>query len=339
MLANSALAVPAPATAVPVVYPVSGTSSLMAVSCPPAGACLAVGQGMSPVAPVPDGMIVVVGRHIGPGEALPSQPVVTALGAVSCPRRAACRALGPTLPLSADELVTVLGAHRAAEVPLTGMTLGGGISCPSFDICTAAGGAAFGAPSTLLVSAITNGLPTGGVTPPGFGFFEGVSCRTVVCWAVGQASPTLPGSFGGTLFRVAGGTPGPLLPVAASDLHGISCGAPDACLAVGTNGFGVLVPVTRDHPGAPVTVSSASTLNAVSCATAVRCLAVGQMPASGGLPAEGVAVPVIGGLPQAPVPVPGSSTLLGVACRGHRCVAVGIGGPAGNLGVVVTALH
>jgi len=220
----------------------------------------------------------------------------------------------------------ILAGAAASTLMVAGC---GSASSPTTSIATAS-------PSTV-VTTTTTAATTTGVVPSGLGAYDGIACPSMnVCVAVGgatQQSEQLVESRTGQAaiaFSKDGGgswSEG-TLPTGLGPLNGVSCPAPDHCLAVGgvgsratpapgTSGGGFAL-FSKDGGAtwASGTVpSGVGPLDAVSCPTVTQCVAVGP----------GRQVPVPGGSSQAASGGTGLFTTDGGATWAKISVASGVG--------------
>lgn len=311
------------------------------VSCPSAGACMAVGTTIDASG---DAAGAFTDSWNGTSWALDSvpRPAVTSLAAVSCRSATWCIAVG-SVPGSAGPGTRVPLALRwnglrwsALAVPLpAGDTTAAlaGVSCVSRSGCVAVGTGSQSDGTVTSFSQTWNGTTWTPSGVPGTGTqLAGVTCTSgTSCIAVGTSSAAPVAEFwDGTSWTAqtvpadAGGYP--------ASLSGVSCSSPASCVAVGhytSNEFHALIyrwdgtSWAQQITGYP---NHDSALYSVSCSRVV-CTAVGFLTTpTVGLPLvahwtgtrwyrdTAVAVP----------PVTDTSYLFGVSCHTwDTCVAVG----------------
>ena len=211
------------------------------------------------------------------------------------------------------------GTHNAALAA---------ISCPAKTACVAVGSVIAGWNGSRWRVQRTSGL------------FDAVSCPAAsACVAVGvtQRGKPVYGAWNGSTWRI-GAMPGPRRPVQSLTLAGVSCSAPDSCMAVGDYSYGASArpsPAYRDRALAEhwdgsrwtivhtVNVAHRERFLAVSCPGRHDCVAVGQANAKVTLAQRW------NGTSWRTEPTPdyrriGYSELTGVSCqRSGRCVAAG----------------
>jgi hypothetical protein len=269
----------------------STASTLVAVSCPSATACTAVG-------------------FYYPGDGLPA-PVVERWNGTAWTGQAV-----PTVPCR-----IIIGQGCAGPPPSISLD---GVSCATTEACTAVGDVETGTDTTADVALLGNGStwtvqPT--PTPPAGSStsLNAVSCPSVKdCVAVGQEE--LAGANAGWADHWNGSTwTGVVVPLPGGDLTGVSCSSAEACTAVGylvaTAGAatGVAVPVAERGNGVTWTEQGVprppSTLPVTGAAPA---------GSAGNLSPDIVKPPVVGG--HGPLP----SQLNAVSCpTATSCTAVG----------------
>ena len=290
--------------------PNAAYSELNSVSCTAAAACVAVGDDLNlssddtvTLAQVWNGSTWQVNPALNPADA-----IVTRLFGVSCTSPAACTAVGNSIfdatSRSAGSPLAVTLAEvwngttwtiQATPNPAgtTGIDALDSVSCTSPRSCSAVGYGSGAGTKTL--GEVWNGTAWAIVaTPnpgPGYNSLAGVSCSAAAaCAAVGAYHDTagthlpLAQAWNGTAWTVQT-LPSPV-GAATSTLAGVSCGAPQACTAVGFfdnspsssrtlaeawNGTSWAIQPTPDAAG-----FLHSTLASVSCTSASACLAVGR---------------------------------------------------------------
>ena len=280
----------------------------------------------------------------------------SSFNAVSCASVGNCAAVGGNNagPLAA---VQSTGTWLTTPVPAApGGTLGvagqlRGVSCPDTGDCVAVGNAEKAGERQALVATYASGVwatqlvDTG--LPSALVQLTGVSCTDAQhCVAVGYS--TSPGGSTTTALAVVltytagsgswqGATSPDLNPPGSlfATLNGISCTAPNTCVAVGSSGNGTqnrpLVESLGGTPGAPSwTVADTSSLptglllRSVSCPDAADCVATGT-GTSTTLNGPAAAQLAGGTWTATPLPVFGTSPqLAGVSCTdATHCTAVG----------------
>ena len=343
---------------------VGPNGALIAVSCPGAAACTAVGGHQtsgSTGAPLAE-------RWNGARWAI--QPMPAPAGApdsfltgVSCSSAGACTAVGISFTSTATRPLAERWngtAWRIQAIPLPAGTRNAdlsGVSCTSASACVAVGGytASTGRPFDLAER--WNGTRWAiQATPslPGSAFkgLSGVSCTSArACTAAGSYIPagghlvTLAERWNGTRWAIQA-TPSP--PRRIAQLAGVSCSAASACTATGysINSAQTLFPLAEAWNGTSWHIQATPTpagfaffapLPSVSCTAASACTAAGSWDNTAGNEftlAErwNGARWVIQATPNA-APPPSASALEGVSCTSARaCTAVGTFGPPGAAG-------
>jgi hypothetical protein len=342
LMAGTALAAPTWTWRQPPIAAGTSEGILGGVSCPSAGACMAVGTSIGPKG---DASGSFTDSWNGTNWALESipQPAVTALSGVSCRSAAWCIAVG-SVPNSADPASNVPLALRwngvgwsALAVPTpsgeTTATLAG-VWCLSRSDCVAVGTGESSDGTVTSFSQTWNGTVWTPSPVPGTGTqLSGVTCTSgTSCIAVGGNNGTpVAVSWDGTSWAAqtvptdAGGHP--------ASLAGVSCAAPASCVAVGRytapSEFHALIyrwDGTAWAQQATGYQNHASSLSSVSCSRVV-CTAVGtvvvnsiQIPLAAHWNGTrwyrdtAVAIP----------PVSDTSLLFGVSCHTwDTCIAVG----------------
>ena len=290
--------------------PVGATAtSLLGVSCPTVGSCVAVGYEQAPSAyftpKVPVAAVETDGTW---GEtfkiAPPGGAQYAILTSVSCPAVGSCMAVGgdESGPFGVAEThgswepaVQIRPTAPAGEPVTPNPTTFGGVSCAAVGTCVGAGITWNSAGERRPGAAISTGHDWGEavqVTPPGPGTpttLGGISCQAVgSCVAVG--------GNGSELFAVtyADGAWVISAPIATPDgapsatLNGVSCPAAGSCLGVGSyyptnnpfEGRPMLVPEAGGTWGRAVPLlapagAAYAWLNGVSCSAGGPCEAVG----------------------------------------------------------------
>ncbi len=264
------------------VLPVTGSKGLDAVSCPTVTFCEAVGAGAG------DGITVALSNG-SLGKPLPVAGT-TALSGISCPIGPICEATGRSA--TQGVVLTLTSPTDALPVtPLVGTTSVNGIDCASNTVCEVVASTSNGSINDV-VATIASGIPgTIRVVPPGTSTFAGIACpSTVTCLAVGNGVHLVDGRNipRGVVVSTVNGVPGKLTGLTGTPtthFEAVSCGGPNHCVGVGTNGLitnglsagrGVFVTITNGVPGQPETVPAAKfQLAGVSCPTSSSCVAVG----------------------------------------------------------------
>jgi hypothetical protein len=218
------------------------------------------------------------------------------------------------------------------------------VSCTSSTSCRAVGGTLAEAWNGITWKAQTTPKPAGGTSPD----LTGVSCTAAnACEAVGDYSDssgdqvTLAERWNGTKWSVQT-TPNPI-GATFSYLYGVSCGAVNACEAVGeySNSSGTQVTLAEGWNGTSWTVqttpnptNSLPVLSAVACSAANACTAVGNdNPATLAEEWNGTSWTI----QNTPDPKGDeSATLNGVACSAaEACTAVGFDYDQSGVGVTL----
>lgn len=339
--------------------PDAGGGALLAVSCPSATSCVAVGQAVSsgarksskvgksrtPFAELWDGSSWTI-------ESIPTPASGGVLRGVSCTSPTACIAVGQTGGLRPTGTLTERwdGSSWTIEPsPSPGQGVLSGVSCTSASACVAVGEAnrrSGGFPYRPLVE-LWNGRQWAvqRVPAPHGGFLNGVSCASATtCMAVGY----------GLLNRVED-TPFverwngsrwtyglPPHPAHGGMLAGVSCPAANACVATGTSplSFTTAKPLAESWDGSRWRIARAPRragsddylVGGISCASASACTAVGG--AVYGIRRLKTVAESWNGrrwtIQQTPNPANGGG-LFGVSCTAAQaCIAVGSFGPQGG---------
>ncbi len=322
-----------PASAATVnVQPVAGTTQLLAVACPTATTCVAVGQGPGPTG--------TTGKVVPITNGVPGAPqLVTGtnfLFGVACSGPTTCVAVGRTgAGASQRPIVVPIVDGVAGMVQIIPVARGSlaSVACSAATSCVAVGSVSFQG----LVVPITNGIAGNAQLVPSAEDLAGVGCYgPTACVAVGSTTQNI-FEMVGVAALISNGTAGVAQTVpGTTNLTSIACRV-SVCEATGTLNTGQpgVVPFVDGVPGAPQpTPGNTSGLAGIACPTDTLCEAVGQVP--GGDQGTGALVPVYSGVPAAPQPIPGTAQLLGIACTtATSCIAVG-NNPDSTLGVVVT---
>jgi len=142
-----------------------------------------------------------------------------------------------------------------------------------------------------------------------------------------------------TVTVVTDGIPGPTQVIPDTALRGLTCFSPTSCFAVGgSNGEGVLVPITNGVVGPLQTVPGTIRLSDVTCTSATSCVATGYYYLDAFPATAAVIVPITGGIAGPPQSVPGVGVLPRVSCpSATSCVATGT--TTDNQGVLVPVTH
>jgi hypothetical protein len=277
-------------------------TELSGVSCPSAGACIAVGNS------TPPGRVsaALAERWNGTRWALlpaPSPGAASLLAGVSCPAAAACMAVG-TADVGGGPLAerwdgarwVIVPAPSPPPVPVPGSGLLAGISCTSAASCTAVGSqqttARTGGQVPLAVHWDGSSWSAQPVPNPVFhgqgSELAAVSCTSRrACTAVGQrgggVSASLAERWDGHRWAVQA-TPHP--PGNATRLLGVACTSAASCTAAGLDspparllalaGHWNGVRWARQHTPPAAPGAGGILLNAVGCSSAAACTAVGQ---------------------------------------------------------------
>jgi hypothetical protein len=283
----------------------SGTAdaTLGAVSCSAASACTAVG-GYATTNSFPNKSLAL--RWNGSTWTIQATPNPTSgnpmLSGVSCPTATSCTAVGapietfsPVIEKWNGTAWTLQNATIPAGKSLTELAA---VSCTAATACTAVGGAGGGSsvPQSTLAERsngtswsiqTTSNLP--GALPSDI---NGVSCSTATaCVAVGSVTRStgqrrmLAEGWNGTSWTVQS-VPGPA--TSNGVFNGVSCSAPTACTAVGSDVNASFATVSlaerwngtswvaQSTPAPAPAGSSQVVFRAVSCPTATSCTAVGS---------------------------------------------------------------
>jgi hypothetical protein len=282
--------------------PHSGGSELLAVSCPTAVACTAVGNSPSSSSPETTLAEAWNGRT-WTIEATPSTAEAS-LGGVSCSSPAACTAAGEDFSTAADKEVPLAErwngtswALQATPAPPQAPLASGlnAVWCASPGACTAVG--VYQNSGSVYEGFAENWTPSGWTlrttrNPAGatWSFFNNTSCTSAgACTAVGYYQNTYRCNVcGGALAERWNGTSWAMQPAphpagaTFSDLYGVSCTTPNACMAVGyyelpDNGGGALAEVWNGATWkiVPVPRATSTLLFGVSCTSPGACTAVG----------------------------------------------------------------
>lgn len=281
---------------------------LPGVSCAAVTACTAVGSAQPPTGyPVNIAMRWNGTRWAAQHPAKPPHNAGTGLSGVSCPRPAACMAVGSyyrtgVRPGDATLAERWNGTGWAlVPTPSTGgsdfLT---GVSCDSARACMAVGSSAAEPQAERWdgVRWVTVPVPSPPPVPvPGSGSLTGVSCTSAArCTAVGSELTTAATSQAPLAYRWNGSRwtaqriPNPVFLGEGSELSAVWCTSRRACTAVGQRGSGVfaslaerwdgrrwVVQPTQNRPG------NDTGLEGVACASAVSCTAAGFHITPGGL--------------------------------------------------------
>lgn len=348
-----------------VARPVGATATtLLGVSCPTVGSCVAVGYEQAPGAYyVPKVPVVAVETDGTWGATFPIAPpggaTYAVLDGVSCPAVGSCVAVGgdESGPFAAAETDGTWGAavQIRPKAPATGEPPSpspftfGEVSCPALGTCVGAGvtWSASGEPGPGVATMTTGDWGEAQlITPPvaAAASLTSVSCPTIgSCAAVGGdgADPFAIGYTGGTWGGAASIAPPDSAPSAS--LSGVSCPASGSCLAVGSfypgnepfEGRPMLAPESGDTWGQSVALAAPAGaryawLEGVSCPAAGPCAAVGI---SGWTAVGSEQLPVVysGEPPVAGSPPPGGSGAPGPALT-VTTIGSGHGGGGGHGG-------
>jgi hypothetical protein len=299
-------------------------STLVAVSCPSADACAAVGFSSNSAGAT--GTLAEI--RDGPGWAVADTPepagtTFAELDAVSCTSARACTAVGSyttssaSLPL-AERWDGVRWIIQAIGVPGAGGQFSS-VSCASASACTAVGSYTTASSQPASFAAAWDGtrwsLRT--VPYPASGQLLGVSCASArACIAVGDAGAD---AWDGTSWRYLP-TPEPAGSQSVT-LSAVSCRAPDACTAVGSYTTETQLTLAERWDGTAWTIQATPNpdgggeFTAVSCPSAAACTAVGVNFAATW---DGTSWNL-----QATPTLPLDYYLSGVSCTTTGCVAVG----------------
>jgi hypothetical protein len=274
---------------------------LLAVSCPSATSCTAVGGYTGLSGPVTlaehwDGSTWAV-------QATPNPPGASfsLLGGVSCPSVTSCTAVGEYTPSGSTDSLP-LAEHWDGSTwtiqPMPSPAGGFGISlhavsCPSVTSCTAVGeyGTSAG-PSPTLAEYWDGSTWTVQAMPGLSALLEAVSCTAPgKCTAVGwferpKGFATLAERSYSGGWRVVSARGSSAIP---GQLDGVSCTARNSCTAVGQLGASGALAEHWDGSGWTVQATprpASVTLNAVSCTSAASCTAAGYSGNSAAAVAE-----------------------------------------------------
>jgi hypothetical protein len=231
----------------------------------------------------------------------PDATFPAALGAISCRSLTNCMAIGANFPQMATQMIAERwnGSHwsRLTMPKPSGVdnVANGGVACPSSGECVAVG-VGYPAPSSrgsfFPIAGYWNGSrwTAGRAAAAASGILGAVSCPAVRnCYAVGNYTPK--GTSEAPLIEHWNGAkwsrqtaPSPR-GASFAILLDVSCPSAKFCVAVGTDGSGVIIERwngTRWSVSAPRSAPSAM-LNGVSCLSASSCFAVGSnLTARGG---------------------------------------------------------
>ena len=292
----------------------NGYGFLESISCPAAGACVAVGgYGVAPGNTPPLVEMQSGSSWTASGVPLPSGGYDATLWAISCPAAGTCVAVGDYSDAAGqiEGLIETLagGSWTASEAPLPfGGVLSSlhGVSCPAVGACVATGLVTNSAgDQQALIETLAGGswTATTAPDPPGsnpvmFDLF-GVSCAAVgACVAVGDDSSAAGISqvvietlAGGSWTASAGPLPSGASVGAGQNLNGVSCPTIGGCMATGfyTDASGTsqgLIETlaggswTASEAPAPAGASGGTYLNAVSCPVTGSCVAAGSYDGS-----------------------------------------------------------
>jgi hypothetical protein len=299
-------------------------AALFGMSCPAPGTCLSVGRALTETGlkrPILESL--TSGRWALAQLAMPAGATSAGLYAISCPKAGSCVAVGRYVARSGAWLpyVDVLDAGRWKPTAVPGkagfINVGlFGVSCVSITWCVAVGAASMNTSPSPYCSVNCGEAPV-------------VEQLVGTRWT--EHTPPSPSQNTNPI------------------LSGVSCWAPEHCVAVGTyfdSGFNGNVETlvgTKwrwSGAGAPSGGAEAS-LDGVACVSATRCLLVGdfdetattsQYPLVESGPATG---------PFAPSAPTGTATAMvagafgGIACRGATCLAAGTDGTHAIVGELV----
>lgn len=318
---------------------------LVAVSCPSATACTAVGEHPQQTS--------LAERWNGATWALQRTPSGAPLNAVSCPSATACTALGGSLGALAWNGATWVS--QSVPIPRANGSGLNGVSCTSATACTAVG--FYYTPDEMeqlvwvdrwngrkWTSQAAPSPPTS--APFRQERFQGVSCTSrTACVAVGfyenatNSNVPLVEAWNGTTWAIQ--PTGTSFPAPFNALYGVSCTSATACIAVGTSyNAPASEPLAERWNGTTWTIQPTPSPNGgglaqVSCTSAIACTAVGVAVGSGGTPLaladrwDGTAW----ALQHVANPTDGTTPVLaGVSCStATACTAVGFrNGPPGS---------
>jgi len=277
---------------------VPGSYDLLAVACPSATTCVAVGETH------PGGQGVVVAVTGGTAGRLQIVADTFRLDGVACATATTCEAVGDgDLYGTGAVAVAVVDGVAGVAQAVQGFVELAGIACPGPTMCIAVG------PTASIhagVVNIANGVPGPLMAVGGVAGLAGVSCASPTTCAAQQATGVV-------------------------DLDAVACATVSACEAVGTtNTEGVVLPITDGRPGAAQAVPNTYSLDGVACPTALLCQAVGQSPPSG----AGLIVTITNGMLGPIRAVLDTRHLDAVACPTPTiCEAVGLS--SADLGAIV----
>lgn len=268
--------------------PATSNGRGLAVACPAAGACEAVGtaNGTVSVAFAESG-----GSWTEQATADPAGATQAELVAVSCPQVGSCVAVGQYVDASGhfDPLVEQLSGGTwtlgAAAVPSgVNVAVFTGVSCTGLTSCTAVGFTGNGSgQNSALVETLTASGWSVTAAPAGSGTAQltAVSCPTATdCTAIGAQT-------GGPLVETdAGGAWVTEAVTGAFGGNAISCPTTTSCTSVGIGlgGGGTYAPLVSVWDGSQWTSSTLpepvgatyAVLNSVSCSAPTTCTAVGE---------------------------------------------------------------
>ncbi len=266
-------------------HPVSGTASLVAVSCPSAGKCLLGGRSPEIIAkqagmPSLPGVGVTFQVSNGVAGTLDYITSLAAVVGISCWYPGDCMGIG-SAPSGAG---VTFGLRGTSPISLVVSPKNGTyetVSCVALGHCEIA---SFLNP---------NNAASDGIVLPWFndavGLAQkvsatlglwGMSCQSAAsCMAVGMNREPLSSKLRGTFVPVQGGTPGPVVTVAgAAQLYSVDC-LPSECVAVGAatgNVDGALVIIKNNQVAKLQKVASPQYFDHVACPTSNLCVLTGR---------------------------------------------------------------
>lgn len=319
----------------------SSYNPLNGVSCVSARACLAVGFVSATSAFSSDNNYPLTERWNGSRwtrshSRLPTSYDSTPLTAVSCAARRGCTAVGSYSTRGADVPLVARwngSSWKRQATPRSDTYLLNGVSCSDARACTAVGVTNTSGTAAENWDGLTWLFQS---TPPvalAISSLSGVSCPSLrACTAVGSyenldgITLALAEIWNGTSWTVQE----PPSPAGASStqLNGVSCTSPTACIAVGDADHSSLIEMWNGTSWTIDNERADTQLNAVSCSSASACTAVGL--AFTGTVQEVPFVERWNGaiwtVQPTPSPVGSSVSLTGVSCPSRTmCVAVGDG--------------
>jgi hypothetical protein len=332
-------------TLVPVALP-APVNSAVAVACPTATACWAVGSTVGSGGAPNGAAVIATGDGGATWHAQPIPATVGFLSAIACITARQCVAMGQGQSTQGIAISTTNGGLTwvgdilpADVTDVTAVACQVGVGC-------AAVGATTGGDVALTTTGPTAPWSQAGGLPAGVGGVRSLSCvGSTDCWATGELMVDGDHVTGEVLQTTTGGSTWLALPVPAKPgfLNGVSCvaGPDDAAGAIPTTSTTTVPATTVPAPGTPTTVAPATTTSTPAAAAStttptppgagdagVRCTVVGTTSTTAVGVRSGQALVLAsdnGGATWASEPVTASAaSLLGVSCTAvATCVAVG----------------